>query len=114
MKQSDKMFKVFARPNITLDHMKSFSGVMEYIEEKELDREILEQTEIEVKYSGYIEKERNNADKLNKLEDIRIPERFDYDKLKSLSFEAREKLKKIRPTNIVASLTNKWSISLGY
>lgn len=78
MKQSDKMFKVFARPNITLDHMKSFSGVMEYIEEKELDREILEQTEIEVKYSGYIEKERNNADKLNKLEDIRIPERFDY------------------------------------
>lgn len=100
MKQSDKMFKVFARPNITLDHMKSFSGVMEYIEEKELDREILEQTEIEVKYSGYIEKERNNADKLNKLEDIRIPERFDYDKLKSLSFEAREKLKKIRPTTL--------------
>lgn len=85
MKQSDKMFKVFARPNITLDHMKSFSGVMEYIEEKELDREILEQTEIEVKYSGYIEKERNNADKLNKLEDIRIPERFVIDKLKSLS-----------------------------
>lgn len=80
--------------------MKSFSGVMEYIEEKELDREILEQTEIEVKYSGYIEKERNNADKLNKLEDIRIPERFDYDKLKSLSFEAREKLKKIRPTTL--------------
>lgn len=73
---------------------------MEYIEEKELDREILEQTEIEVKYSGYIEKERNNADKLNKLEDIRIPERFDYDKLKSLSFEAREKLKKIRPTTL--------------
>lgn len=100
MKQSDKMFKVFARPNITLNHMKSFSGVMEYIEEKELDCEILEQTEIEVKYSGYIEKERNNADKLNKLEDIRIPERFDYDKLKSLSFEAREKLKKIRPTTL--------------
>lgn len=80
--------------------MKIFLGVMEYIEEKELDCEILEQTEIEVKYSGYIEKERNNADKLNKLEDIRIPERFDYDKLKSLSFEAREKLKKIRPTTL--------------
>lgn len=99
MKQSDKMFKVFARQY----HFRSyeiFFGVMEYIEEKELDREILEQTEIEVKYSGYIEKERNNADKLNKLEDIRIPERFDYDKLKSLSFEAREKLKKIRPTTL--------------
>ena len=61
---------------------------------------MLEQTEIQVKYAGYIEKERQNADKLQRLEGIRIPENFNYDLLKSLSFEAREKLKEIQPTSI--------------
>ena len=61
---------------------------------------MFENTEIEIKYAGYIEKEKNNADKLNRLEDIRIPESFNYDKLTSLSFESREKLKKIRPTTL--------------
>ncbi|UOB19327.1 tRNA uridine-5-carboxymethylaminomethyl(34) synthesis enzyme MnmG [Abyssalbus ytuae] len=100
MKQSDKMYKVFSRPNVTLDHMRTFNGVNEYILENSLDDEILEQTEIEIKYSGYIEKEKNNADKLNRLEDIKIPNNFDYNKIKSLSFEAREKLKKIKPTTL--------------
>jgi tRNA uridine 5-carboxymethylaminomethyl modification enzyme len=53
-----------------------------------------------VKYSGYIEKEKNNAEKLTRLEGIKIPKNFDYSKLKSLSFEAREKLSKIQPTTI--------------
>ena len=61
---------------------------------QQLSKEVLESTEIEIKYAGYIEKEKNNADKLNRLEDIRIPESFNYDKLTSLSFESREKLKK--------------------
>ncbi len=100
MKQSDKMHKVFSRPNITLEHMKKFPGVEEYILENNLDREVLEQAEVEIKYSGYIEKEKNNADKLNRLEDIKIPETFDYNRLKSLSFEAREKLKKIKPATL--------------
>ncbi|WP_335966710.1 tRNA uridine-5-carboxymethylaminomethyl(34) synthesis enzyme MnmG [Galbibacter sp. PAP.153] len=100
MKQSDKMFKIFARPNITLDHMLKIAQVKDYVIEKELDAEVLDQAEIQVKYSGYIEKEKNNADKLNRLEEIKIPESFDYDKLKSLSFEAKEKLKKIKPRTL--------------
>ena len=48
----------------------------------------------------YIEKEKSNADKLTRLEDVRIPENFDYDKIKSMSFEAKDKLKKIRPVTI--------------
>lgn len=100
MKQSDKMFKIFARPNITLDHLRKIDTVESYIQENKIDTEVLEQTEIQVKYAGYIDKEKNNADKLNRLEDIKIPENFDYNVLKSLSFEAKEKLKKIKPRTL--------------
>ncbi len=100
IKQSDKMHKIFSRPNITLEHMKKMPLVNEYIKENNLDNEVLEQTEIQIKYSGYIEKEKNNADKLNRLEDIKIPENFDYNKLKSLSYEAKEKLIKIKPNTL--------------
>ncbi|MCK8523696.1 tRNA uridine-5-carboxymethylaminomethyl(34) synthesis enzyme MnmG [Aquimarina sp. D1M17] len=100
VKQSGKMFKLFARPQIALEDVRKFKKVEAYIEEHNLDKEILEQTEIQVKYSGYIEKEKNNADKLNRLEDIKIPKNFDYTKLKSLSFEACEKMSKIRPATI--------------
>lgn len=98
--QADKMFKVFSRPNITLDDMRKIPEVEAYIQQSDLDKEILEQVEIQVKYSGYIDKEKNNADKLNRLEGIKIPENFDYAKLKSLSHEAREKLSNIRPATI--------------
>lgn len=100
MKQSDKMFKIFARTNVTLELMRKVNDVDTYIKENNLDQEVLDQTEIQVKYSGYIEKEKNNASKLNRLEDIKIPENFDYSKLKSLSFEAKEKLKKIKPRTL--------------
>lgn len=100
MKQSDKIFKVFSRPNITMEDIRNFPGVEEYIKEHNLNTEMLEQTEIQVKYSGYIQKEKNNADKLNRLEDVKIPTDFDYSKIKSMSFEAREKLSKIQPTSI--------------
>ncbi len=100
MKQSDKMYKVFSRPNITMEDMMKIGEVRNYVAENNLDKDVMEQTEIQVKYSGYIEKEKNNADKLNRLEDITIPANFDYDKLKSLSFEAREKLKSIRPATL--------------
>jgi tRNA uridine 5-carboxymethylaminomethyl modification enzyme len=98
--QGDKMFKLFSRPQIEMDDMLKFEKVSEYVDENKLDTEILEQAEIQVKYSGYIEKERTNAEKLHRLENIRIPDSFDYDALKSLSYEAREKLKKIRPVTI--------------
>ena len=100
MTQPDKMFKVFSRPQIDLNDILKFDKVQEFIKENDLDMEIIEQAEIQVKYSGYIEKERNNADKLTRLEDVRIPENFDYDKIKSLSYESKEKLKKIRPVTI--------------
>lgn len=98
--QSDKMFKVFSRPQIVLEDMLKFEKVQEYAELNALDREILEQAEIQVKYSGYIEKERNNADKLTRLEDVKIPEFFDYNKIKSMSIEAKQKLSRIRPVTI--------------
>jgi len=100
MKQSDKVFKVFSRPQITMEDVKNFSGVEEFISDNDLNEEMIEQTEIQVKYSGYIQKEKNNADKLNRLEDIRIPNNFDYSKIKSMSYEAREKLKKVQPATI--------------
>ena len=100
MKQPDKMFKVFSRPQLEDNDILQFNKVKAYIEENNLDEEIISQAIIQVKYSGYIEKEKNNADKLTRLEDVRIPENFDYDKIKSMSFEAKEKLKKIRPVTI--------------
>ena len=98
--QSDKMFKIFSRPQIDLADVMKFEKVKEYIANANLDQEILEQAEIQVKYSGYIEKERNNADKLTRLEDVKIPEHFDYEKIKSMSIEAKQKLSKIRPVTI--------------
>lgn len=100
MTQSDKMFKVFSRPQIQLEDMLRFNQVATYIQEHQLDSEIVEQAEIQVKYSGYIEKERNNAQKLIRLEEVKIPENFDYFQIKSMSIEAKQKLSKIRPLTI--------------
>lgn len=100
VKQSDKLFKVFSRPKVTMEHMLQLDSVSTYVEEHDLNSDVLEQAEIEVKYSGYIEKEKSNADKLHRLENVRIPDDFDYSKLKSLSFEAREKMESIRPVTI--------------
>lgn len=94
------MFKIFSRPQIELEDMMKFEKVKEYIDDNNIDQEILEQAEIQVKYSGYIEKERNNADKLTRLEDVKIPEFFDYNKIKSMSIEAKQKLSTIRPITI--------------
>lgn len=98
--QSDKMFKIFSRPQLELDDFMKFDKVKEYAETNNLDREILEQAEIQVKYSGYIDKERNNAEKLTRLENFKIPEDFDYEQIKSMSIEAKQKLSKIRPVTI--------------
>ena len=98
--QSGKLFKIFSRPNISMDDVRKIEAVENYIQDHNLDKEIIEQTEIQVKYSGYIDKEKNNADKLNRLENVKIPSNFDYSKLKSMSIEARQKLEKIRPVTI--------------
>ncbi len=98
--QSDKMFKIFTRPQLDLEDFLKFEKVTNYIDENKLDREIIEQAEIQVKYSGYIDKERNNAEKLTRLENFKIPLDFDYNQIKSMSIEAKQKLSKIKPVTI--------------
>ena len=100
MKQSDKIYKIFSRPGVGMEDMRQLTAVSRHIEEQDLGEEVLEQAEIQIKYAGYVAREKNNADKLNRLEGIRIPDNFDYRKLKSLSYEAREKLEHIRPTTL--------------
>ncbi len=98
--QSGKLFKIFARPNIEMNDVRKIDSVETFIQENNLNKEVLEQTEIQVKYSGYIDKEKNNADKLNRLENLKIPPNFDFSKIKSMSLEAREKLKNIQPATV--------------
>ena len=100
MTQPDKMFKVFSRPQIDLDDIIKIDKVKDFILENNIDDEAVIQAEIQVKYSGYIEKEKNHADKLNRLEDVVIPDNFDFNKIASISIEAKQKLNKIRPKTI--------------
>jgi tRNA uridine 5-carboxymethylaminomethyl modification enzyme len=98
--QSMKLFKIASRPQLNFSDFKNIQKLSVFLEENDIDKEIIEQAEIHLKYSGYIDKEKNNADKLNRLENVKIPSNFNYQKLQSLSFEAREKLSKIQPTSI--------------
>ena len=100
IKQSDKMSKIYSRPNITSKEMLSVPKVASYIEEQGFSKSVQEQVEIQIKYAGYIEKEKLNADKLNRLEAVKIPSDFDYHALASLSHEAKEKLSNIQPQTI--------------
>jgi tRNA uridine 5-carboxymethylaminomethyl modification enzyme len=98
--QDDKYFKVFSRPQIELTDIRRFDDVENYIKGNDLNDDILEQVEVQVKYSGYIAKEKNNADKLNRLEDVKIPSNFDFSNIQSISIEARQKLKAVQPVTI--------------
>jgi len=100
VKQKDKLAKVYSRPNVTGDQIRTLTSVSKYIEENDIDNEIFEQAEIQIKYQGYIEKEKDNADKLSRLENIKIPSNFNYNELASLSFEAKEKLNEIKPSTL--------------
>ena len=98
--QSMKLFKLFSRPQIAFSDISSIESVSNYIIENNVKSEIIEQVEIQVKYSGYIDKESSNAEKLNALENISIPTNFDYSRLKCLSSEAKSKLDKIKPVSL--------------
>jgi len=98
--QTDKFSKLLSRPTITRKDLYEFDTLSAYLQEEGVDDVIFEQAEIEIKYAGYIEKEKRNADKLKRLENIVIPRNFDFDKLASLSHEAKEKLNKTRPDTI--------------
>ncbi|MBL4605443.1 MAG: tRNA uridine-5-carboxymethylaminomethyl(34) synthesis enzyme MnmG [Flavobacteriaceae bacterium] len=98
--QSMKLYKIAARPQLSLLDFNKIEALEAFLLLEEIDHTVIEQVEIHLKYSGYIEKEKSNADKLNRLENVVIPPTFNYTKVKSLSYEAREKLTKIQPTTI--------------
>lgn len=101
MKQKQKAVSLLSRPGISLndlcDHL---TDIGRFKEEHQVDQPTLESIEIEVKYAGYIEKEQAIADKLQRLEHLLIPEKFEYDHLESLSSEAREKLTLHKPSTL--------------
>ena len=98
--QSMKLFKIAVRPQLKFEDFFVIDRLSNFITENNIDKEVIEQVEIHLKYSGYIQKEKNNADKLNRLENVQIQKNFDYSRVMSLSTEAREKLTKIQPTSI--------------
>ena len=100
VRQSDKYAKLLSRPNLTRKDFINFDSLQHYLEVNQMNDTIFEQAEIEIKYAGYIEKEKRNADKLKRLENIIIPSKFNYDELASLSHEAKEKLNKLRPNTL--------------
>ncbi len=103
LSQKVKIESLILRPEVSLDglikNIPSLNTFIQSLEGNFLD-EILEETEILVKYDNYIQKEQEIAAKISKLENIKLRANFDYNNLKSLSFEAREKLSKIRPETI--------------
>lgn len=99
-RQSVKMNKVLSRPNISIDDFLAHPPVADFVRSHEIDSTVLEQAEIQIKYAGYIAKEKAQADKLTQLDYVAIPEDFDYQKVNSLSIEARQKLSKIKPVTI--------------
>ena len=98
--QSMKLKKLYSRPNIISEDVLRIKALNDFVHENGINEEVVEQAEIQIKYSGYIEKENANAKKLNNLESIQIPDAFDYGRLKSLSSEAKSKLEDIRPKTL--------------
>ncbi len=102
--QKIKIGNLLMRPQVNIKDLQNSSAVFNnFLNELKLDEryeEVLEETEILFKYKSYIEKEKEIAHKMNKLENLALPEKFDYNKLKSLSSEAREKLSKIKPVTL--------------
>lgn len=100
VRQDDKLKKLLSRPEVSLDSLQTIPKVEAFLKLNSFDVDALEQAEIQVKYAGYIEKEKNNADKLSRLEYVKIPVDTDYSAMSSISYEAREKLTKIRPSTV--------------
>ena len=98
--QSMKLRKLYSRPNIVKEDVSKLEAISNYVLENNINDDVFEQAEIQIKYSGYIDKEKANAEKLNNLENIKVPDGFDYSKLKSLSSEAKSKLEEIQPKTL--------------
>ena len=101
LKQGSKLYSLIARNEFSLSDMaREIPRLRKFIEEQGITAEIIEQAEIQIKYRGYIEREKLLAEKLHRLENIAIPEGFDFMAMNALTIEARQKLTKIRPQTI--------------
>ncbi|MEC8273922.1 MAG: tRNA uridine-5-carboxymethylaminomethyl(34) synthesis enzyme MnmG [Bacteroidota bacterium] len=98
IKQKNKIGKILSRPQVKLEDLLKVKSIKE--KTKNISQEGLEQAEIQIKYNGYIEREKETVLKLNKLEGIRIPREFNYSRLNAISSESREKLSHIKPETI--------------
>ena len=99
--QGRKLYDILMRNNVTfVSLMEVLPKLRKFIESNKIDAEAIEEAEIQIKYRGYIEREKFIAEKLHRLENIRIPEDFDYHSMNALTIEARQKLTRIRPQTI--------------
>ena len=98
IKQKNRIGKILSRPQIKFGDLLNIKTIKE--KTKNISQEGLEQAEIQIKYKGYINREKENALKVNKLESIKIPRSFDFKKINAISSEAKEKLALIKPETI--------------
>ena len=99
--QGKKMYDILMRNQVTFETLrKALPKLERFIEERGIDAEAIEEAEIQIKYKGYIEREKFIAEKLHRLENISIPADFDFFSMNSLTIEARQKLSRIRPSTI--------------
>ena len=101
LSQGKKLYDIVLRSNVTISALKNeVPKLKSFIEKNTLSDEVVEQAEIQIKYRGYIEREKYYAEKMHRLEEIAIPANFDYNAMQSLTIEARQKLSRIRPETI--------------
>ena len=99
--QGKKLYDIVLRSNVSISTLRNAVPRLDkFIAKNDFSREVIEQAEIQIKYRGYVEREKYFADKMHRLESIAIPEGFDYEAMQSLTIEARQKLSRIRPETI--------------
>jgi tRNA uridine 5-carboxymethylaminomethyl modification enzyme len=98
--QKTKLIKIISRPQVDFKAVSELKAVIDFLSENGVDKEAIEQALIQIKYNGYIHREKENAEKITRLEHISIPPDFEYAKLASLSSEAKQKLVAVRPRTI--------------
>ena len=99
--QGRKLYDILMRNNVTFESLQRvLPKLKKFIADNEMSAEMIEEAEIQIKYKGYIEREKFIAEKLRRLENIAIPSDFDFHSMNSLTIEARQKLSRIRPTTI--------------
>jgi tRNA uridine 5-carboxymethylaminomethyl modification enzyme len=97
--EKQKLSKILLRPGVEINHLAEHSPKLKS-ELSGYSKEIIEQASIQIKYDAYIEKEKELVERMSQLEDLRIPETFDYKKIQALGNEAREKLTRIKPSTL--------------